>query len=235
VHDRQTMAPAIPSFIESDCKTKVEYAAWVKTLRGSDASVPAPAAPVAAAGGSVGMMFETDFWTREKGAPLLRRNAGYLPANQPMPDAVAARVAKWPALCGADSPPEPPLEPAPIDEAAARIFLRDAERTFSDEGHRERMMALLARVWPATKDYHQGLGYMASLLMLLFDDETVFRILLRLCREDKYTPGYWHAAPDAYVRDAMVYMRLVAEREPEVAALLQQAGVVPEVRTISLR
>ena len=124
------------------------------------------------------------------------------------------------------------------DEAALRIFLRDAERTFQDETHRQRMIGLLKRVWPENRDYHQGLGYVCSLLMLFFDDETTVRsrrsampspsasakrapctsavaltpalalvqvrMLLRMTRDDKYTPGYWKAAPAAYVRDAMV-------------------------------
>ena len=47
-------------------------------------------------------------------------------------------------------------------------------------------------------------------------DETVMRILLRISRSEKYTPGYWKAAPNAYVRDAMVYARLVERRFPEV-------------------
>ena len=114
------------------------------------------------------------------------------------------------------------------DEAALRIFLRDAERTFMDEGHRTRMIALLKRVWPENRDYHQGLGYVCSLLMLLFDADTTARILLRLTREERYTPGYWRAAPEPYVRDAMVYARLVAERYPAVDALLTSACVVPE-------
>ena len=114
------------------------------------------------------------------------------------------------------------------DEAALRIFLRDAARTFMDEGHRTRMIALLKRVWPENRDYHQGLGYVSSLLMLLFDADTTARILLRLTREERYTPGYWRAAPEPYVRDAMVYARLVAERYPAVDALLTSACVVPE-------
>jgi len=114
------------------------------------------------------------------------------------------------------------------DEAALRIFLRDAERTFQDEGHREAFMDMLKRVWPENRDYHQGLGYVSSLLMLLFDSKTTLGILLKLSREPKYTPGYWRAAPEPFVRDAMVYGRLVQEFEPEVAALLQQACVVPE-------
>lgn len=114
------------------------------------------------------------------------------------------------------------------DEAALRIFLRDAERTFQDEGHRVQMMDLLKRVWPEHRDYHQGLGYVTSLLMLFFDGETIVRILLRIARDERYTPGYWKAAPEAYVRDAMVYSRLVEERIPEVATVLQNACIVPE-------
>ena len=114
------------------------------------------------------------------------------------------------------------------DEAALRIFLRDAERTFQDEGHRARMIELLKRVWPENRDYHQGLGYVCSLFMLFFDDETNTRMLLRLTRDERYTPGYWRAAPDAYVRDAMVYARLVEERFPQVGDLLRNACVVPE-------
>mmetsp|Transcript_5661 Transcript_5661/g.16994 ORF Transcript_5661/g.16994 Transcript_5661/m.16994 type:complete len:317 (-) Transcript_5661:186-1136(-) len=174
------------------------------------------------------MLRANDFWDKEKGAPLLRRNAEFLPKGEPLPAELADRVAAWPGLCGADAEVDPPLEPSAPDEAADRIFLRDAERTFADEGHRQRMIGLLGRVWPLTKDYHQGLGYIASLLLLLFDEETAFRMLLRIGRDDKYSPGYWHAAPDAYVRDAMVYARLAEEREPEVAALLQQACLVPE-------
>lgn len=64
--------------------------------------------------------------------------------------------------------------------------------------------------------------------MLFFDEPTTVAMLLRITREERYTPGYWRAAPDAYVRDAMVYGRLVAERHPELGALLQQACIVPE-------
>ena len=87
------------------------------------------------------------------------------------------------------------------DEAAFRIFLRDAERTFQDEGHRQAFMELLKSVWPENRDYHQGLGYVCSLLMLVFDTDTTQAILLQLSRSPKYTPGYWRAAPEPYVRD----------------------------------
>eukprot|EP00310_Coccolithus_braarudii_P024694 CAMPEP_0183357662 /NCGR_PEP_ID=MMETSP0164_2-20130417/46963_1 /TAXON_ID=221442 /ORGANISM="Coccolithus pelagicus ssp braarudi, Strain PLY182g" /LENGTH=337 /DNA_ID=CAMNT_0025531339 /DNA_START=30 /DNA_END=1040 /DNA_ORIENTATION=- len=176
-----------------------------------------------------GLLASADFWEKESGAPLLRRNAGFLLADEPLSAELQERVARWPALCGADSSdgtvvPEGGCE----DEAALRIFLRDAERTFSDGGHQTRMIDLLKRVWPENKDYHQGLGYTASLLMLLFDEDAAVSILLELTRNERFTPGYWKAAPDAYVRDAMVYTRLIEERHPQVHALLASACLVPE-------
>lgn len=74
----------------------------------------------------------------------------------------------------------------------------------------------------------QGLGYVYSFLRLTTPAETALRIVLRLNRSEAHMVGYWYAAPPAYVRDAMVYARLVAEHFPEVAALLGQAGVAAE-------
>lgn len=172
------------------------------------------------------LLDQPDFFAREGGAPLLRRNAKYLTPGE-LPDGLRARLDNWPALCGADTASDV-VAGVCDDEAALRIFLRDAERTFQDGGHRERMMSLLKQVWPENRDYHQGLGYVTSLLMLFFDSKTTVSMLLRLTRAERYTPGYWRAAPEPFVRDAMVYARLVEERQPAVAALLQQACVVPE-------
>lgn len=173
------------------------------------------------------LLAEPDFFQREGGAPLLRRNAGFLNPGE-LPSGLRERLDGWPALCGADGSADAVAAGVCDDEAALRIFLRDAERTFQDGAHRDRMIELLKRVWPENRDYHQGLGYVASLFMLFFDAETTVRMLLRLTRDARYTPGYWRAAPEPYVRDAMVYARLVAEHQPDVAALLQAACVVPE-------
>ena len=181
-------------------------------------------ASVSAGGG--GLLADPSFWTNEAGAPLLRRNAGFLTREGP-PDEWRERLKSWPALLGIEGAP-PVAAGICEDEAALRIFLRDAERTFQDGGHRTRMIELLKRVWPENRDYHQGLGYITSLFMLFFDEDTVCAMLLRISRDERYTPGYWRAAPEPYVRDAMVYARLVETRFPEVAALLQAACVVPE-------
>lgn len=173
-----------------------------------------------------GLLDAPGFWEKESGAPLLRRNAGFFTRGG-IPDALRRRLATWPALAGVSSSAAVAAGVCD-DEAAFRIFLRDAERTFQDEGHRQAFMDLLKRVWPENRDYHQGLGYVCSLLMLVFDSDTTQAMLLQLTRATKYTPGYWRAAPEPYVRDAMVYARLVQEREPEVAKLLHAACIVPE-------
>lgn len=173
-----------------------------------------------------GLIYLPSFWTVETGAPLLRRNAGFLTHGGP-PDAWRERLSEWPALVGVEGKADV-AEGLCDDEAALRIFLRDAERTFQHPPHRERMIGLLKRVWPENRDYHQGLGYVCSLFMLFFDDDTVCAMLLRISRDERYTPGYWRAAPEPYVRDAMVFSRLVEERFPQVASLLQAACVVPE-------
>mmetsp|Transcript_9047 Transcript_9047/g.18880 ORF Transcript_9047/g.18880 Transcript_9047/m.18880 type:complete len:335 (-) Transcript_9047:388-1392(-) len=192
----------------------------------SSSFLEAAAARVPTAGRGAGLIDSPTFWTVEAGAPLLRRNAGFLTAEGP-PHGWRERLDRWPELLSASTPAPAPSERCD-DEAALRIFLRDAERTFQHASHRERMIGALKRLWPEEKDYHQGLGYVCSLLLLFFDEETACAMLLRLARDPAYTPGYWRAAPEPYVRDAMVFARLVERRFPEVAALLQAACVVPE-------
>lgn len=74
----------------------------------------------------------------------------------------------------------------------------------------------------------QGLGYVYSFLRLTQPTDVALRLVLRLNRSERHLRGYWYAAPPAYVRDAMVYSRLVGEHFPEVAQLLAQAGVAAE-------
>jgi len=223
----------VVSFIDSPFTTKVAYEAYralppdeaLGALREAEAARASPPTNSGAAA-TGGLLSEVDFFDRESGAPLLRRNNGFL-SKGGLPSELRARLDTWPTLAGATVPAEEAAAGCE-DEGALRIFLRDAERTFRDEEHRSRMIELLKRVWPENRDYHQGLGYVSSLMMLFFDNETVVRMLLRLTRDERYTPGYWKAAPDAYVRDAMVYARLVEERHPDVAASLQAACIVPE-------
>ena len=58
------------------------------------------------------------------------------------------------------------------------------------------------------------MGYLCGFLLLLLGPDDVAKVLHRVGTDPKYTPGYWKGQPEAFVRDAMVYMRLVEERLP---------------------
>lgn len=74
----------------------------------------------------------------------------------------------------------------------------------------------------------QGLGYCYSFLRLVLGEEEALKMILFLNRSERHMRGYWYAAPQAYVRDAMVYARLVEEHFPEVHAQLTAAGMAAE-------
>jgi hypothetical protein len=77
----------------------------------------------------------------------------------------------------------------------------------------------------------QGMGYVCSFLMLSSPPDDVAKMLHALGTSDKYMKGFWMARPSAFARDAMVFERLLSERDPEVARKLRSAGVVPEAYT----
>ena len=130
-----------------------------------------PDSPSTTTEACVGLLGDPEFWSKESGAPLLRRNAGFIPASARLPAHLLERVSRWPALCGVSAGADGVASGICDDEGALRIFLRDAERTFKSEDHRSRMIDLLKRVWPENKDYHQGLGYVSSFLMLFLDEQ----------------------------------------------------------------
>mmetsp|Transcript_4086 Transcript_4086/g.11625 ORF Transcript_4086/g.11625 Transcript_4086/m.11625 type:complete len:355 (+) Transcript_4086:79-1143(+) len=180
-----------------------------------------------AAVGLPALIDEATFWEAEVEAPVLRRNVGLLkPPAQGGSAELVERSKRWVDMCGAAG--EKPTPGGCADPAALRIFERDAERTFMTDGHRASMIGALKQFWPENKDYHQGLGYVYSFLRLTVSEDDALKLILRLNRSERHMKGYWYAAPPAYVRDAMVYARLVKEHFPEVDTLLSQAGVAAE-------
>jgi tetratricopeptide (TPR) repeat protein len=186
-------------------------------------------------------------------APLLRRNAGFIydPTSaagasgslavglevcrvaQEKNAGILHRAEQWVEICheakrwlnildgGGDGPVSQALP------EGTRILEADAERTFKNELLRQDMVHMLSRV--ADGDYHQGLGYLAAFLRLLLPETHALAILWTLRADsDLYIKGYWKGKPEAFVRDAMLFERLLDERLPEVARSLRTAGVVPE-------
>ena len=179
-------------------------------------------------------ILQPKFWEDEGGgdvpgncAPLLNRNNGCLSTEAEANKIIIEQAAKWAGLCGADKvtvlPTVKPVKGAGTTES---ILWRDAERTFKTEPFRQQMIKVLETV--ADGDYHQGMGYLTGFLLLVVPPVDVTKILHKIGTDAKYTPGYWKGQPEAFVRDAMVYMELVKARFPKVADHLLKASLVPE-------
>lgn len=147
-----------------------------------------------AAGARPGFMAEEGFWQTETEAPLLDRNNKFMSAATS--DDLCTRAQSWPVVCGADGVEE---NVAHDTEPLLRIFKADAERTFKDDGFRERMTSVLLRMGKQLGDYHQGMGYVTSFLCLTLDTDTAYRILLRLNTE-MYQRGYFKGQPEAFAK-----------------------------------
>eukprot|EP00916_Digyalum_oweni_P023915 GHVL01039600.1.p1 GENE.GHVL01039600.1~~GHVL01039600.1.p1 ORF type:complete len:312 (+),score=65.36 GHVL01039600.1:19-954(+) len=171
------------------------------------------------------MIKDDSFWSEEATAPLLNRNAGFI-TKESAPE-LLIRASAWVDLATDDNEEIKMVEDC-ADEAVARIFEKDAERTFTDPSRRSDFIQSLQTVYDEIKDYHQGEGYVISFLSLFLRKEDVVRIALSLHRKDKYIPGYWKSAPTAFVRDARVYEKIIKKLCPKVAAHITARGIVPE-------
>lgn len=188
------------------------------------------------------MIRDPQFWEDEHDSPLLSRNLGYVSLETA--DECCERAKQWIDLLGVN-------EAAPVDadfkrleaergtEDAIRIFSRDAERTWVPKDDAVTQARTLVRqkahisnlemIWFETRDYHQGLGYIAAFLSLFLEREDIVRIGVNLHRSPKHSMGYFKGEPQAFVRDARVMMMLLEKQFPAVHAHLQKNGAVPEM------
>ncbi|KAL8437454.1 hypothetical protein ACSSS7_000926 [Eimeria intestinalis] len=168
------------------------------------------------------MIGTSEFWEKEREAPLLNRNADYFTPEAA--DELLERAQKLLRLLderSGDNCIEPQtLRPDCDDPAAQRIFKLDAERTFKTEQFRQQLIEVLSSLWPELGDYHQGLGFVASFLLLVLPPADVLRVCVGLHRQ--YLQGYFKAAPVAYVRDARVLQKMMDRRAPEVGRHLKE-------------
>lgn len=168
------------------------------------------------------MIGSSDFWEKEKDAPLLNRNDDFFRPESA--DELLKRAQKLLELLderNGQSCVEPQeLRPDCDDPAAQRIFSLDAERTFKSPDSRKKLVEVLASLWPELGDYHQGLGFVVSFLLLVLPPTDALRVCVGLHRH--YLQGYFKAAPVAYVRDARVLQKLMDKRLPDVGAHLKE-------------
>eukprot|EP01067_Filipodium_phascolosomae_P000888 Filipodium_phascolosomae@DN1628_c0_g1_i2.p1 len=172
------------------------------------------------------MIAESDFWTVEEEAPLLRKNNGFVHTANTR--CLSERCKSWVQLVVEDFPVEVILQDSCDDQEIDRIIRGDAERTFQTEVHRNILVSAAQTLWKEVQDYHQGSSYVLSFLLLFLEKQDVCAIGLCLWKSSKYIPGYWKAAPPDFVRDAKVYQKTLEIRMPEVAEHLQKCAIVPE-------
>ncbi|KAH8738936.1 TBC domain containing protein [Cryptosporidium ryanae] len=194
------------------------------------------------------MIKSPEFWDKESKAPLLKRNANLFSNESKETDEHIKRAESWleVALCPNQQvksinecsnnykclynvnlvPLDQGIEIKLLDNTSDpeinRIFKLDAERTFSDEENRVKMIKVLSTIYQEIKDYHQGLGFVVAFLLLQLKPEDTVRLALSLNRY--YLPGYFKTAPFNYVRDAKVFEKLLLRRYPEVAKKIEDSA-----------
>jgi hypothetical protein len=105
----------------------------------------------------------------------------------------------------------------PAQPDLARTVDRDVERTFFDTAQRVPLTQFLNVVINEFRDYHQGLGYIGSFLLLVLDEPAVLAMLRKLNSHPDFLPGYWKHEAVALATDAHVFNHLLEQREPDVA------------------
>jgi hypothetical protein len=172
-------------------------------------------------------MLRGNIWEDEKQAPLLDTERGFLKKDV---QGALDRAAKWPSLIS-DLPPldieqfEKELSDLPAPD---RIHIHDAERTFTNTQNRQKLIRILNLLNKRFNDYHQGLSYASSFLLLTLDEPMTVNILTHLFQNEKYIKDYWKSQSIASAIDAYVFDKLMKIHFPDVHAHLAKNAILPE-------
>jgi hypothetical protein len=160
----------------------------------------------------------------EKNAPLLNLNHGFLQRDT---DELLRRVSLWPSYIESLTPSPAYNEEQDLPEPD-RIHIHDAERTFTTTENRQALIRILNLLNHRFGDYHQGLSYVSSFLLLTCEEQTVIDILSHLNSNPKYIPQYWKSQSVASATDAYVFQKLMARYFPDVYQHLEQSTIQPD-------
>eukprot|EP00128_Syssomonas_multiformis_P000518 Colp12_sorted_trinity150504_noHs@1821 len=174
-----------------------------------------------------------NFWELELEAPLLVRELGHLQQNS---EGVSKQVEQWPTLAKVTNADMAEVDrliekwtsqgPTNLTADTYRIIREDAKRTFAHTSHHEILVRVLEICAGALGDYGQPMSYMSGLLLLTLDERNTIALILKLCREERYIPGYWRHEATAAATDAVAFGHLIEERFPEIHEILKK-GFVP--------
>jgi len=168
------------------------------------------------------------FWDYEKTATLLQLNSKFLSPEEFREDVYR----QWPEYLGLDPERISLPEDYPRitkDQNDARIFELDAIRTFRHPENRDRLVKLLNHLSMELGSYHQGLNFVASILLLLFEEKYVVAMVKELGTNPKYVPGYWREPAVPFVTDAYVFDELLKKHRPEIHAHFLKIYLVPNM------
>lgn len=176
------------------------------------------------------MLKTPGFFERERDAPIFLEEDGFLARAG---DSVYERANEWYEMTfdGADHPEADSTEATARLDAAhhPRIVLRDSERTFLVEEDREKLARLLTRLHIRFEDYSQGMGFVASFLLLFLEPAKTEEIIRCVNSDPKFIPGYWKNEAVGFATDAYVFGYLLAERRPRLAHHLSACYMQPEM------
>jgi len=176
------------------------------------------------------MLKISGFYEREKKAPIFLEEEGFL---ERAGDTVYERANAWyeSTFEGAEHPSKDSEEESKKFDVTEhpRIVLRDSERTFLDPDDREKLARFLTRLHLRFEDYSQGMGFVASFLLLFIDAAKAEEMIRCVNSDPKFIPGYWKNEAIGFATDAYVFGDLLNKRNPKLAAHLKECFILPDM------
>lgn len=167
------------------------------------------------------MLRLSDFWELERDASLLNLNYGYLESNTEQALDFGKR---WSLHLNTNKHiPLPSRRKSP-----APILHRDVERTFVSQLNRSKLLRVLHTLSEYFNDYHQGLSYVAGLMLLVLDEESTVRILVELDSNPNYVQGYWRHEAVQFATDSYVFAAMMKHFLPAIDDHLHWRSIFPE-------
>lgn len=165
------------------------------------------------------------FWETEvvARAPLLNLNNGFLEANR---EALQPRLAKWAQKASFYKKPVKYVAIEDEDEEVVRVIIKDADRTFFEPEHRQKMVALLNAMYTEFGAYGQAMSYLAGLCMLVLNEEDTAAVLRFVATE--HIRGHWAAEAVGFATSAWVVEYFMKKTQPDVAKHLQSLNFWPD-------
>ncbi|ETB59286.1 hypothetical protein YYC_03512 [Plasmodium yoelii 17X] len=153
------------------------------------------------------MIINKKFWDNENDAPILKRNSNFISKDN-YEDA-CKRAGQFYNIMLNYIKDEINVETTNEcnDKEILRIIRLDAERTFTNEENRTLLIEVLKSIYPIVNDYHQGMSFVSSFLLLFLKPKEVTKIVIGLHKH--YLQGYFKAMPKAYVRDSRVFLSIL--------------------------